>query len=76
MEAIKLKAKISSEKEIEWLDPLPKLPEGNVEVIIMYESKGETMGRELSPNDWPTLKGGKYRGETLRREEIYGDNGR
>lgn len=29
-----------------------------------------------SPIKWPVLDGGSYSGETLRREEIYNDDGR
>jgi hypothetical protein len=31
---------------------------------------------QRSPSRWPALDGGSYSGGTLRREEIYGDDGR
>jgi len=31
---------------------------------------------QRSPIRWPALDGGSYSGGTLRREEIYGDDGR
>ena len=75
MEAVKIKARVRSDRKLESLQPLPNIPKGEVEVIVIYEPK-RTETKEILPNDWPALKGGKYLGSTLRREEIYHDNGR
>jgi hypothetical protein len=39
MEAIKLKARIGTGAEVEWLEPLPDLPPGTVEIIVLYEEQ-------------------------------------
>ena len=36
MEAIKAKARIGPNQEIIWLEPLPELAQGEVEVILLY----------------------------------------
>lgn len=36
METIKLKARIDADARFEWLEPLPDLPSGEVEVILRY----------------------------------------
>ena len=48
-----------------------------MELILLYERKptGEDEAI-LSPLAWPVLDGGRYLGGTLRREEIYDDDGR
>jgi hypothetical protein len=76
MEAIKLKARIGPDAKIEWLEPPPGLPQGEVEVILLYERERRPDGEQLSPSEWPVLNGGGYLGGTLRREEIYDDDGR
>lgn len=37
MKAVKLKARIGADAILEWLDPLPDLPAGEVEIILLYE---------------------------------------
>ncbi len=76
MEAIKLKAHVGEDARLEWLEPLPPLPQGEVEVIFLYENPLPTAEERPSPAEWPVLKGGKYLGGSLRREDIYDDNGR
>ena len=76
MEAIKLKAHVGEDARLEWLEPLPKLPEGEIEVILLYENPVPTVQEQLSPHEWPVLDGGKFLGGSLRREDIYDDNGR
>ena len=76
MEAIKLKAHVGENARLVWLEPLPKLPEGEVEVIFLYEHLRPVTKARLSPSEWPVLDGGKYLGGALRREEIYDDDGR
>ena len=74
--AIKLRGRIQSNRLIE-LPRLPlDLPEGQVELILLYPSKSIREETRPSPLDWPILDGGRYLGGTLRREEIYGDAGR
>ena len=75
--AIKLKGRIQSDRQLE-LPGLPtELPEGEVELILLYERKQLNEKVNLvSPLSWPVLDGGRYLGETLRREEIYDDDGR
>ena len=70
MEAIKAKARIGPNQEIIWLEPLPELVPGEVEVILLY-----TRNEYPKPNVglWPVLEGGRYLGGSLRREDIYDD---
>ena len=75
--AIKLKGRIQPDRKLE-LPGLPtELPEGEVELILLYERKQLSENADLvSALSWPVLDGGRYLGETLRREEIYDDDGR
>lgn len=67
MDAIKLRGRVRPDGQLE-LPVLPaELPEGEVELILLYEKK--PMARP-SPLSWPSLDGGRYLKETLRREEI------
>ncbi len=74
LEAIKLKGRIRSDRRLEVPRLPPGLPEGEVELILLYEKKKDQP--LLSPLAWPVLDGGRYLGGTLRREEIYDDDGR
>jgi hypothetical protein len=75
--AIKLKGKIQPDRRLEIPKLPPELPEGEVELILLYERQqiSETDAL-LSPLSWPVLDGGQYLGGTLRREELYDDDGR
>ena len=77
LEAIKLKGKIQPDRRLEIPGLPPNLPEGEVELILLYQRKqvSETDAL-LSPLSWPVLDGGRYLGGTLRREELYDDDGR
>lgn len=76
-EAIKLKARVRPDRRLEIPRLPPGLPEGEVELILLYERKqAKEDKRVVSPLAWPVLDGGRYLGGTLRREEIYGDRGR
>ena len=77
LEAIKPKGKVRPDRQLE-LPELPLgVPEGEVELILLYERRPDReKAKPLSPLSWPTLDGGKYLGGTLRREDIYDDNGR
>ncbi len=77
LEAMRLKGKIRSDRRLELPGLPPELPEGEVELILLYEKKSDRKEkRPTSPLDWPTLDGGRYLGGMLRREEIYGNSGR
>lgn len=77
LQAVKLKGHIGPDGRLEILDKPAELPEGEVEVIVLYSPvrSGEEATRP-SPLTWPVLHGGQYLGGKLRREEIYDDNGR
>jgi hypothetical protein len=70
--AIKLKGRIHPDRRLE-LPRLPSgLPEGEVELILLYERKPTREDRApLSPLDWPVLDGGRYLGGMLRREREF-----
>ncbi len=77
LNAIKLKARIDADRRIELREPPPDLPEGKVEMILLYQQEAsQDKGKAMSPLDWPVLDGGRYLGGTLRREETYDDDGR
>ncbi len=77
LEAIKLKGRIQPDRQLELSRLPPGLPEGEVELILLYERKPIKADKtQLSPLTWPVLDGGRYLGGTLRREEIYADDGR
>jgi len=71
MEAIKVNARIGPDHQLIWVEPLPPLAEGNVEVILLYTETAPLL--PPAPIKWPVLNGGRYLGGTLRREEIYDD---
>jgi hypothetical protein len=75
--ATKLKGRIQPDRRLE-LPVLPReLPEGEVELILLYERKQISERPALpSPLSWPVLDGGRYLGGMLRREEIYDNDGR
>ena len=75
IQAIKLKGHIGPDQKIEITENPFELPEGDVEVILLY-SQNRSSKKRLSPLTLPALNGGKYLGGSLRREEIYGDDGR
>lgn len=77
LRAIKLKGHIGSDLKLEILEESIELPEGEVEVIVLYPQPRLFKQIERpSPLTWPTLDGGRYLGGTLRREEIYNNDGR
>ena len=71
MEAIKAKARIGPNHQLIWMEPLPPLAEGQVEIILLYTETKNANKPSLAR--WPVLNGGRYLGGTLRREEIYDD---
>jgi hypothetical protein len=75
LKAIRLKGHIGSDRKLEITEDSVELPEGDVEVILLYGESVKGVGRP-SPSTLPTLNGKRYLGGSLRREEIYGDNGR
>ena len=76
MQAVKLRARIGADAKLQWLGPLPSLPEGPVAVILVYDQSPDAERTSLSPTEWPVVDAGEYRGGSLRREDIYDDNGR
>ena len=82
LQAVKLKGRIGPDGRLEILDGPAGLPEGEVEVILLYPAvRPEEKGDKLPPEEWPVLKLpvhdlGEFLGKSLRREEIYNDNGR
>jgi hypothetical protein len=76
LEAIKLKGRIRSDRQLELPELPPGVPEGEVELILLYERKPMQQTKALSPLSWPTLDGGTYLGGSLHREDIYDDDGR
>jgi hypothetical protein len=75
LQAIKLKGYIGSDQKIEINEHPSNLPEGDVEVILIY-NKNQNINKHLSPLTLPSLHGGRYLGGSLRREDIYDDDGR
>jgi len=71
LEAIKLKGRIQSNRQLELPRLPPELPEGEVELILLYERKPATRKEQKlsSPLTWPVLDGGRYLGGMLRRED-------
>ena len=77
LQAIKLKGHIGPDRKLKITVDQIELPEGDVEVILLYPQE-QIDGRleRPSPLTWPALDGGRYLDGTLRREEIYGGDGR
>jgi hypothetical protein len=76
LKAVRLKGRIRSDRQLELIDTPPDLPEGEVELILLYERKPLKSVPALSPLLWPVLDGGTYTGGNLSREKIYDDDGR
>lgn len=87
MEAVKFTVNVRPDGTLEWPDSMPKLPAGEAEVILLLSSRSEegssatasssprTTDETLATN-WPRLKAGRWKGEALRREDLYGEAGR
>ena len=75
LQAVRLKGRIGPDRKLEITENTAELPEGEVEIILLYPKGGKTP-ELLPPLEWPALNGGKYLGGSLRREEIYDDDGR
>jgi hypothetical protein len=77
LQAIKVKGHIGPDRKLEIAESLAELPEGDVEVVLLYPQKqSDRKSEHSSPLAWPALDGGRYLGGSLRREEIYGSDGR
>lgn len=81
MEALKLKAFVRPEGTVEWPDLPEDLPPGEIEITVRYSSTEESVSDEDREEDqlateWPRLKGGRWKGESLRRTDLYDDTGR
>jgi len=70
LEAVRLKGRIKPDRRLELPSLPPELPEGEVELILLYEKQEDKKKRQTSPLDWPTLAGGQYLGGALRRENL------
>jgi hypothetical protein len=77
LQAVKLKGRIH-DRELEITETLVDLPEGDVEVILLYHQvqSRQKSDKLLSPIMWPVLDGGRYLGGSLHREDLYGENER
>jgi hypothetical protein len=77
LQAVRLKGHIGHDRKLEIMDNSSDLPEGDVEVILLYsKAKSDKERKPLSPLMWPVLDGGRYLGGSLRREGLYGDDER
>jgi len=79
LQAIKLKGRIGPDRRIEITEGPAELPEGEVEVIVLYRT--EILPSPKGPAERPVLtlparNLGRFLGGTLRREELYDDDGR
>jgi hypothetical protein len=72
METVTLKARVDADHKLIWVEPLPSLREGEVEVIVRYQQQ-VIRRRTHTATSLPVLDGRRYLGGTLRREEIYDD---
>lgn len=75
LKAIKLKGRVDPDQKLVILKDAIELPEGDVEIILIYDQSINDPKRH-SIMALPTLDGKRYLGGSLRREEIYGDDGR
>jgi hypothetical protein len=73
MEAIRQRARVR-DGHLEWVDP-PALPDGEVEVILLYTQQEQPSDEDVSISEWPVLDGGTYR-DAFRREDLYRAHGR
>jgi len=81
MEALTLKALVRPDGTVEWPDLPEDLPPGEVEVTVQYSSSEESAPQENPQEDqlateWPRLKGGRWKGNSLRRTDLYDEMGR
>ncbi len=72
METVTLRARIEADHQLVWIDPLPLLREGEVQVTLHYSNK-TTRRAMRAVRALPVLDGRKYLGGSMRREEIYDD---
>ena len=76
LQAIKLKGHVGPDRKLEIIESPVELPEGDVEVILLYsQNRSNRKSERPSPLMWPTLNGGRYLGGALRRGEIYSNSG-
>jgi hypothetical protein len=77
MYAERLKAIVDTNGNLRLLQKITDLPAGReVEVILLSDEGPISSQRRFSLKDLSTFKGGKWLGGRLRREEIYGEDGR
>jgi len=87
MKAIKLTAHVRPDGTLDWPEPPSNLPAGDAEVLLLVPtaseramSSSEALSTEPSEDvlatNWPRLRGGNWSGGALRREDLYGEEGR
>ena len=87
MEAMRFRVRVGPDGTLDWPESPPNLPAGEAEVILLVPSAPP---QEASPSEpsssepstdalatnWPRLEGGNWTGGALRREDLYGEEGR
>lgn len=81
MEALTLKALVRPDGTVDWPDLPEDLPPGEIEITVQYSSPEESAPEEAPEGDqlateWPRLKGGRWKGKSLRRTDLYDHTGR
>ena len=87
MEAMRFRVQVRSDGTLDWPESPPNLPAGEAEVILLVpsapqqeNSPSEASSKEPSTDaratNWPRLRGGTWTGDALRRDELYGEEGR
>lgn len=74
MEAIRQRARVRG-GHLEWIDHPPALPDGEVEVILLYTQEERSSDQPRSISEWPVLEGGTYH-DSFRRADLYEEHGR
>jgi hypothetical protein len=74
LEAVKLRGRLRRSRELVLLDPLPDWPPEEIEVILLGQHRPTRVPpRKLNMR---VHRSGQFLGRSLRREDIYGDDGR
>ena len=77
MYAERLKALVDTNGNLQLLQKITGLPAGReVEILLLSDEGPISSQRGFSLKDLPTFNGGEWLGESLLREEMYGEEGR